>query len=91
MAELHIGVLKPEYMAKAGQMQSGAKVSRMAARGKQAAAKAMPGRSQEFHAQAQQHLGNAKSNAQTVRDMSAAPAEQGLQGNFVRSNNPSMN
>lgn len=91
MAKLSLGVLKPEYMSKAGQMQAGAKVSRMAARGKQAAAKVMPGRSQEFHAQAQQHLGNAQSNAQTVKDMSPEPAEQGLQGNFARSDNPSMN
>jgi hypothetical protein len=94
MADVQLGVLKPDYMAKAGQAQASYGQNMAISRRKSAMARhpsvAGSPRSAEFHAQAQQHLGAAQSNVQTVRSMTAQPAET-LSGNFTRSSNPSMN
>lgn len=92
MADIQTGVLKPAYLAKAANAHASYKNNMAAARNLTGKARSVTGspRSAEFHAQAQQHLGAAQSNVNTVRSMTAQPAGT-LSGNFQVPGNPSNN
>lgn len=91
--KVQMGVLKVGYLAQAARehmsyrnnmgnaKRSSAMANHPSVRG--------TSRSSEFHAQAQRHLASAKSNADTVRSMTATPAESFSGG--IRSDNPTMN
>jgi hypothetical protein len=95
MAEnLHLGVMKPEYLQRAQQLTQSMNEHTQA--GNKAAAMSrhpsMPAsRKKEFNQQAQQHLQTAKSNAQTLQSMTATPAETLSRRSNFDTQVPSMN